>query len=187
MLSLVNQYIVTLDACVLLPMPLCETLLRLAEEPAFYVPRWSQQTLEEIHRNLIKWGHTVAQADRRVRAMRTAFEDAEVTGYESLIPAMTNDAGDRHVLAAAVHAGAHAIVSDNVRHFPPGALAPFGIELMTADDFLVNQFHLDADSVLIKLETQAQKIRSTSLDLLRRLGTRGAPRFARIVTEHGEL
>jgi hypothetical protein len=35
MLSTTNQYIVVLDACVLAPMPLCDLLLRLAEEPAF--------------------------------------------------------------------------------------------------------------------------------------------------------
>ena len=30
------------------------------------------------------------------------FEDAEVTGYEGLAPAMTNDPKDLHVLAAAI-------------------------------------------------------------------------------------
>ena len=165
MLSLVNRRIVTLDACVLLPMPLCDTLLRLAEEPAFYVPCWSQETLEEVRRNLIgKWRYTAEQADRRVRAMREAFEDAEVTGYESLVPAMTNHPGDRHVVAAAVLAGADAIVSNNVKHFPRAALSPYGIELLTADEFLVRQFHLDADGVLAKLEAQAQKRRSTLSD-----------------------
>jgi predicted nucleic acid-binding protein len=187
MLSLVNQYVVTLDACVLLPMPLCDTLLRLAEEPAFYVPCWSQETLDEVHRNLIKkWRYTVEQADRRIRAMRAAFEEAEVTGYESLIPGMTNDPGDRHVLAAAVRVGADAIVSDNVKHFPPEALAPYGIELLTADQFLVSQLHLDADGVIAKLEAQAKKRRSTITDLLRLLGTRGAPQFAQLVSDNEE-
>jgi len=160
MLSLVNQYIVTLDACVLLPMPLCDTLLRLAEEPAFYLPRWSHETLDEVHRNLVKkWGYTTEQADRRLSAMKAAFEDAEVTGYESLVPAMTNEPDDRHVLAAAVHCGSHAIVTENVKHFPPQSLDPYGIELMTADEFLVNQFHLDPGNVLAKLNAQAQKKR----------------------------
>jgi len=35
-----NQYIAVLDTCVLAPMPLCDTLLRLAEDPAFYLPKW---------------------------------------------------------------------------------------------------------------------------------------------------
>ncbi len=110
MLSLVNQYIVTLDACVLLPMPLADTLLRLADEPAFYLPRWSRETLNEVHRNLVRWGYTTEQADRRLSKMREAFEDAEVAEYEHLIPAMTNEGEDRHVLAAAVYSGSHAIV-----------------------------------------------------------------------------
>jgi hypothetical protein len=35
---------------------------------------------------------------------------------------------DRHVVALAVHVGAPTIVTDNVRHFPPDLLDPFGIE-----------------------------------------------------------
>jgi predicted nucleic acid-binding protein len=187
MLSLGNRSVVTLDACVLLPMPLCDTLLRLAEEPAFYIPCWSQETLEEVRRNLIeKWRYTAEQADRRVRAMRAAFEEAEVTGYESLLPAMTNDPGDRHVLAAAVHAGADAIVSNNVKHFPPQALEPYGIELLTADEFLVSQFHLDAAGVLAKLEAQALKRHCALTDLLRLLGSRGVGEFVKLVADYDE-
>jgi predicted nucleic acid-binding protein len=124
MLSLVNQYIVALDACVLLPMPMADTLLRLAEEPAFYLPRWSEETIREIHRNLQKWGYTPAQADRRVQTMNAMFEDAQVTGYEPLLGSMKNDPKDRHVLAAAVRSGAHAIVTDNTKDFPPETVEP---------------------------------------------------------------
>jgi len=35
MITQSNQYITVLDACVLVPMPLCDTLLGLAEDPAF--------------------------------------------------------------------------------------------------------------------------------------------------------
>lgn len=62
-------------------------------------------------------GYTPAQAERRVTAMETAFDDANVTGYECLVASMRNDAKDRHVLAAAVRCGAHAIVTENVKHF----------------------------------------------------------------------
>lgn len=41
MIARSNQYTVVLDTCVLVPMPLCDTLLRLAEEPALYLPKWS--------------------------------------------------------------------------------------------------------------------------------------------------
>jgi predicted nucleic acid-binding protein len=174
---------------VLLPMPLCDTLLRLAEEPAFYLPRWSRETLDEIHRNLIeKWEHSRERADRRIRAMRGAFEDAEVTGYESLIPVITNHQKDRHVLAAAVHCRAHAIVSNNAKDFPAEALAPYHIELMTADEFLVNQFHLDPDGVIEKLHAQAQKRRTTIMRICELLSdsSPGTPKFSKLVIESAD-
>jgi hypothetical protein len=36
------DYRVVLDACVLIPMPLADTLLRMAEAPRLYLPRWSK-------------------------------------------------------------------------------------------------------------------------------------------------
>ena len=48
----ISQYIAVLDACVLAPMPVMDTLLRLAEEPAFYTPKWSAQILQEVERVL---------------------------------------------------------------------------------------------------------------------------------------
>jgi hypothetical protein len=42
---------VVLDACVLYPIILCDTLLRLAES-GLYIPRWSATILEEVRLNL---------------------------------------------------------------------------------------------------------------------------------------
>ena len=50
--------------------------------------------------------------------MTAAFPAASVVGYEPLIDSMTCDPGDRHVLAAAVHAKAGAIVTFNDVDFP---------------------------------------------------------------------
>lgn len=71
--------------------------------------------------------------------MQAAFEDALVEGYEHLASAMTNHPKDRHVLAAAVRCGAHAVVTLNVKDFRPEAVRPCGIEVLTPDDFLVQQ------------------------------------------------
>jgi hypothetical protein len=76
MLSTPNQYIALLDACVLAPMPLCDLLLRLAEVPAFFVPRWSAEILQEVSATLKRFGYSDEQAERRLIAMRSAFEDA---------------------------------------------------------------------------------------------------------------
>lgn len=93
--------------------------------------------------------------------MVRAYPDALVDGFHGLIPAMTNDDKDRHVLAAAVKCGAHAIVSDNKRHFPAESLSPYTLECMTADEFLVHQYHLNPDSFINVLTEQAQTINWT--------------------------
>jgi hypothetical protein len=154
-----DRYIAVLDACVLAPMPIADTLLRLAEEPAFYTPKWSPDILDEIKRTLLsKFRYSEDQITRRISAMQEAFPDACVDGYHDLIPAMKNHEGDRHVLAAAVKCGAHAIVTDNQKHFPKDAIAPYGFECITADVFLVNQHHLDPDAFINVLVAQARNI-----------------------------
>ncbi|WP_146240136.1 PIN domain-containing protein [Prauserella flavalba] len=82
------------------------------------------------------------RAQGRVDTMRTAFPDALVEGYEPLIPVMTNQANDRHVLAAAVRGGAEIIMTNNIKDFPDAALSPFDITAVTADDSLLDQLEL---------------------------------------------
>jgi predicted nucleic acid-binding protein len=121
-----NEYAVLLDACVLVPMPLCETLLRLAEEPALYRPLWSDLILQEVgtvlERNMRL---TAQQVKRRVDAMRTTFPEAFVVIPDELASALTciPDPNDRHVLAAAIRGKADAILTLNGRDFPPACLA----------------------------------------------------------------
>jgi hypothetical protein len=43
---------VVLDACVLIPMPLADTLLRLAAGPRLFLPKWSDQIMVEVTRTL---------------------------------------------------------------------------------------------------------------------------------------
>jgi len=155
----ISAYVAVLDACVLAPMAIMDTLLRLAEEPAFYTPKWSPDILQEVRKTLTKrFGYSGEQAQRRIGMMESTFPDAIVTGYENLIPSMTNDSKDRHVLAAAVKCGAHSIVSDNVTHFPKGALSPYNLECLTADAFMRHQYHLDPDAFIGVLIAQAKDI-----------------------------
>jgi hypothetical protein len=61
--------------------------------------------------------------------MRIAVPDCLVTGHEHLIDGLDlPDRDDRHVLAAAIHAGAQTIVTANLKDFPSVALAPYGLE-----------------------------------------------------------
>lgn len=180
MIAQSNQYIAVLDTCVLAPMPLCDTLLRLAEDPAFYIPKWSSDILRELRSTLQRMGYTPAQADRRIAAMESAFEDANVTGYECLAGAMTNDPKDRHILAAAVRCGAHAIVTHNVKHFRPETAKPYGLDILTPDDFLLHQFHFNDELLREKLAAQSAAREISTGSLLDRL-QRSVPKFVQLL------
>ncbi len=93
---------VVLDACVLIPMPLADTLLRLAAGPRLFLPKWSDQIMVEVTRTLQEnFGLSAQKAMYRESEIRRHFPEAWIEGYEDLIPAMTNHPKDRHVLAAA--------------------------------------------------------------------------------------
>jgi hypothetical protein len=65
---------------VLVPVSLCDTLLRLAER-RLYLPRWSSQTGVELERALVhKTGLTPEKAKRRIDTMHEHFRDALVYG-----------------------------------------------------------------------------------------------------------
>jgi hypothetical protein len=162
-------------------MPIVDTLLRLAEEPAFYTPKWSPHILQEVRETLQgKFGYSPEQVQRRIGAIECAFPDAMVTGYEGLIPIMANDAEDRHVLAAAVKCGAHSIVSDNVKHFPAEALSPCNLECLTADDFMTHQYHLNPDAFIGVLVEQARDIGWTLPQLI----SKHVPALSKLIITH---
>jgi predicted nucleic acid-binding protein len=175
-----------LDACVLYPAYLCDTLLRLAESES-YRPLWSADVLAELRRNLIERGIASDKVDRRIAQMGRSFPDAIVTGYESLIDGMTNDPKDRHVLAAAVRASAEVVVTFNIREFPEPALKPYDILAIHPDDFLLDQLDLYPGVTVEVLRQQALSYRrepTTVPGVLVLLERAGVPQFAAEVRRH---
>ncbi len=153
------DYPVVLDACVLIPMPLADTLLRMAEAPRLYLPRWSQLIMDEVTRNLIaKRNMPVDKARRREAEICRHFPEAWVEGFEPFTQVMTNDSGDRHVLAAAVRAHAELIVTYNRRHFPNDSVRPWNIEVQGPSTFLRGLYDLEAGLFVRKLHEQAEQI-----------------------------
>ncbi|EME59939.1 hypothetical protein H074_12967 [Amycolatopsis decaplanina DSM 44594] len=142
----------------LIPIRLTDLLLRLAEAGTYRV-LWSDEVLDEVERNLVgRFGLEPVRAKRRLTGMRSAFPDSGVTGYEPLIPAMTNDPKDRHVLAAAAHANAAVIVTANLKDFPVSALEPYRIEAVHPDDFLLDQLDLFPAATLRCLREQVSAL-----------------------------
>jgi predicted nucleic acid-binding protein len=145
---------VVLDANVLIPLTLCDTLLSTAEEGLIQI-YWTEEILDEVRRNLVaKHWCTEPQALRRLGFMKRAFPEAMVTGHEGLIPAMKNDPKDRHVLAAAVHVGAQTIVTNNLRDFQAQHL-PRNMQAQDADTFLQNLVSQAPEVMLEVLHLQA--------------------------------
>jgi len=75
--------------------------------------------------------------------MDASVRDAKVFGYEELIEGLVlPDLDDRHVLAAAIKAGADAIVTFNLKDFPRAVLSKYDIEAIHPDEFIYSQIDL---------------------------------------------
>jgi predicted nucleic acid-binding protein len=181
-----SSFSVILDACVIVPAPLRDTLLRAAAKGLFRV-HWSDDILEEVERTLVNRRLTDAPKARYlIETLEETFEEAKVLeGYRELIPGMRVNPKDRHVVAAAVVAGAQTIVTANVRDFPDVALAGFGIEAQTPDEFLLHQLSLQPDILANIIREQAAATRNPPLTVGEVLGNlQGhAPTFVRHVTK----
>lgn len=171
---------VVLDASVLFPAAVRDTLLR-AAGAGLYQLYWSDEILEEVRRNLVKTGRaTEDQAQRLVDTMHRAFPEAMVANFEGLIDRMTNEPKDRHVLAAAVMCHAQIIVTDNLRDFPSEALVPFSLEAYSVDAFLSLLFDSSPEAIAQIVIQQTNDLRSPPQTYEAVLGFLGkqAPTFA---------
>jgi len=175
--------LVVLDACVLANFSLCDTLLRLAEPPRLFEPKWSEEIIRETTRTLeLKLGWPDSLATHLEKELRAYFNEAWISDYESLIPKMTNDEKDRHVVAAAVHGGAAVILTLNLRHFRPEHLAMWGVRALHPQSFLIEIFRQEQAVVMTKLERQAAD-RSRSLSQLLDILNATVPDFVWLVSD----
>jgi hypothetical protein len=84
-----------------------------------------------------------------------------VTGFEELIDGLVlPDPDDRHVLAAAIRAGAQAIVTFNLDDFPTDRLTPYNIDAKHPDDFVIDTSDLSPGAVAKVIAEQAGALRN---------------------------
>ncbi|AKT50584.1 PIN domain-containing protein [Arsenicicoccus sp. oral taxon 190] len=178
-----SRYTALLDACVLVPVALADTLLRLAEHD-LYRPLWSDRILDETTTAIERVHPELAdgRARGRTAAMASAFPDALVTGWQALVNGISlPDPDDRHVVAAAVRGRADAIVTANVRDFPTSELNELGISVQPPDLFLLDQLDLAPTATIEALHRQASATRQPPITpemLLRHLAACGVPELA---------
>jgi hypothetical protein len=123
--------------------------------------------------------------------MDRAVEDCLVTGYESLIGALElPDADDRHVLAAAIRAGAQLIVTNNLRDFPAAVLDRFGIEAVHPDLFIEQQMDLHEGAIIGVAKQHRESLknpRKSADEYLDTLAAQGLVVTAKRLTEFRHL
>ena len=121
--------------------------------------RWSREILDEVHRNLVSTGLTdERRATRLIQTLLLVFPDALVTRFEALLPSMANHPNDRHVLAAAAHAGVDLLVTLNVRDFPASAASPHGVRIVAPDSLLNSLLDSSPDEVVSIIVEQARDL-----------------------------
>lgn len=172
--------LVVYDACVLFPAPLRDLLMRVAVA-GLVQARWSDIILDEVFRNLVKVRPDL-QPDALIRTrgqMNAALPRALVTGFEPLLGSLAlPDPDDRHVLAAAVQAGAFIVLTFNLKDFPASATQPHGVEALHPDVFLDRLAEADPGRFLAVVEQQTRALRNPPttvaqlLDTLERQGLR---------------
>ena len=176
------RYTAVLDANVLYPAMLRDLLLSLAHAD-LYSAKWSAHIRDEWSRSLLRDKPRMrAKVVAAAQAMEEAIPDCLVTGYEHLIDGLRlPDPDDRHVLAAAITGHADAIVTGNERDFPKDVLDPFGIEVQTPDEFVLNQIMLEKVGALAAIKRMRERWARPQYDapaLVALLEKRGLPQTA---------
>lgn len=172
---------VCVDACVLANFGVADLLLRLAKRPRQLIPVWSEEILAETRRTHIeKLGWDAEIADSFQASLRQHYPEAMCIGFEHLLPALTNDEKDRHVLAAAIKGQAPLLLTFNLSDFRDEDLAPWGVKAKSPDAYLTTLYEMDSVPIAQTLGGIAERRKAkgdTLEDVVLTLG-RSLPRLA---------
>lgn len=165
-----------LDANVLYPNLLRDLLIRLAIG-GVYRPLWSDEILEEVKRALER-NRPDVDRERIVQLMRKALPDAIVSDYAAYaVDLILPDAGDQHVVAAAVVGQAAVIVTYNLAHFQvPEIRDVLHLDVQHPDTFLEHACSLDPVPFCACVRKQREALKAPPLsvdellDAYRRMG-----------------
>jgi phosphoglycolate phosphatase-like HAD superfamily hydrolase len=181
---------VVFDASVLFPFQVGHILTFMAQARLVRA-HWSRDIEREwVERSLEKLDRLDrTSVEGRRDAMNRALPGALVTGYEHRVADIAfPDPDDRHVIAAALEAGALAIVSRDKRHFTDEALATFGLRRLDPDELLSDALSdfpeaaLDATDRARRSLTMSRPNWDAYLGLLEEAGLR---RFAGLLRGYG--
>lgn len=147
-------FVVVYDACALYGNTVRNLLIRLAQARLVQA-KWTNRILDELDQALADKLRIPEEKRQRLRRlMNAAIADCLVDGYEPLIDGLKlPDPDDRHVLAAAIKAGAQVIVTANVADFPADYLDQWGVEVKSPDDFVLDLIGINDRAVYANHQT----------------------------------
>jgi predicted nucleic acid-binding protein len=138
-------FVVVYDAVALYPNAQRDLLIRIAQH-GLVQAKWTDRILDEMvaARSRRNPDLDPAKLVRLRELINASVADCLVTGYEPLEEGLKlPDPDDRHVLAAAIKAGAQVIVTTNLRDFPPEDLSAWNVEAKSPDEFVLDQIGID--------------------------------------------
>lgn len=159
-----TRFTCVLDTNVLFPIEIRDLLFWFAHDD-LYTPKWSKHIFEEWERVMRRKNINEVEIEKRVGWANTAFPDALVKNYDSLITSLKlPDEKDRHVLAAAIATNADLIVTNNLKDFPSNYLENFGLIAKSADDFLADTIDLNQDLAIQSFRKLVMNRKNPDLD-----------------------
>ncbi|MEQ8399974.1 MAG: PIN domain-containing protein [Roseitalea porphyridii] len=185
-----DRFTAVLDANVIAGSLARNILLSLAEA-GFYRPRWSSNILDEFERFFVRQYDDKETAARQRANMESAFPEALVEDFETLIEALElPDPDDRHVMACAIQTKAAVIVTDNLKDFPNDVLDQHDLKAVGLDDFIADTLDLagaEAIAALRRMRDRFERPEINADELILRIERLGLTQSADILGEYREL
>jgi predicted nucleic acid-binding protein len=182
--------IVLCDANIFYSILMTDLVLSLGEA-GLYRPRWTDEIHEEWIRSVLRDQpqRTREQLERRRALMDRAIDHDLIENYQRhIVDINIPDPNDRHVLAAAIEAGAEILLTYNLRDFPNSKVAMYGVTVIHPDNLLGELIAEESKTVLSVIEEmrlKRQRPEISQLQLLESFSRLNIPGFVGMLRNAG--
>jgi len=149
-----------------------------------YLPFWSARILDEWRRAVVKLGPTQTMvADGEIAMLHSQWPQAEIPANPKLESELyLPDPADCHVLASAIDAKADVIMTLNLKDFPRGTLAEFGLVATHPDEMMRSFFDQNETAVraiATQVHAEAERLSGQDIPLRKLMKKAGMPRLGK--------
>jgi ABC-type Fe3+ transport system substrate-binding protein len=143
--------------------------------------------LDEVYDTHVdKLGWEKKLADSFQNEVKRYFPEAMISGFEELIPDMSNDEKDRHVVAAAARGEVDFIITFNLKDFADKHLYKWGLKTIHPQDYLLSLYSVNPALVTMKLSKIASDRNIDIEDVILNFGV-SLPKFtSKLMDDLGE-